>query len=91
MSASFRRGSSVEGVTGIVGGVCHIDAVPVRRQISRSRLCWKSMQQLQNELIPLSDLTFGGASRYSMPSGALCYELPIAMPAMNTKTPPTTT
>lgn len=49
------------------------------------------MQQLQNELIPLSDLTFGGASRYSMPSGALCYELPIAMPAMNTRTPPTTT
>jgi hypothetical protein len=91
MSASFRRGSSVVGVTGIVGGVWHIDAVPVRRQISRSRLCWKSMQQLQNEPIPLSDLTFGGASRYPMPSGALCYELPIAMPAMNTKTPPTTT
>lgn len=49
------------------------------------------MQQLQNEPVPLSDLIFGGASRYPMPSDGLCYELPIAMPAMNTKTPPTTT
>ena len=43
-----------------------------------------------DEMAWRAGLSCGGRG-YPMPSGALCYELPIAMPAMNTKTPPTTT